>query len=142
MNTPAASRLVGLPPVVGEGTRVLLLGSFPGAASLRAQQYYGHPQNHFWRILAALWPGHPLPGDYAARCGMQLLPDPSVVMVEGQPLVIGHGDLLCTDDAAYQHCGGVQENYSHTSSSSIVCSICQTASHTRTACTAARSACG
>ena len=70
MNASDAPRLVGLPPVVGEGTRVLLLGSFPGVASLRAGQYYGHPQNHFWRILAALWPAHPLPGreDYAARC--------------------------------------------------------------------------
>lgn len=65
-----AHRLAGLPPVVGPGTRVLVLGSFPGRASLVAQQYYGHPQNHFWPILAALWPQHPLPGreDYAARC--------------------------------------------------------------------------
>ncbi|GAD22824.1 DNA-deoxyinosine glycosylase [Acidovorax sp. MR-S7] len=72
MNAPFEPRLVGLPPVVGEGTRVLLLGSFPGVASLRAQQYYGHPQNHFWRILAALWPQHPLPADYAGRCGWVL----------------------------------------------------------------------
>ncbi|MGD9774274.1 DNA-deoxyinosine glycosylase [Diaphorobacter sp.] len=65
-----AARLVGLPPVVGPGTRILVLGSFPGVASLAARQYYGHPQNHFWRILAALWPQHPLPGrdQYAARC--------------------------------------------------------------------------
>ena len=43
-------------PLVSRETRLLILGSFPGAASLRAQQYYGHPQNQFWRILQAIWP--------------------------------------------------------------------------------------
>ena len=49
------SRLYGLPAVVSPNTRLLVLGSFPGVASLKSQRYYGHPQNQFWRILGELW---------------------------------------------------------------------------------------
>ena len=48
-------RLRGLPPVIGREARLLVLGSFPGAASLQARQYYGHPRNHFWPLLSAIW---------------------------------------------------------------------------------------
>ncbi len=63
-------RLQGLPPLVGPATRVLVLGSFPSVKSLQMQQYYAHPQNHFWRIMQALWPDAPWPEDkdYAQRC--------------------------------------------------------------------------
>jgi len=40
--------------------------------------------------------------DYAARAGMRLLPDPAVVVLYGEPVLLMHGDLLCTDDVAYQ----------------------------------------
>lgn len=49
-----APLLHGFPPVIDRRTRILLLGSFPGAASLSAQQYYAHPRNQFWRLLSAL----------------------------------------------------------------------------------------
>ena len=49
------TRLDGLPPVIGRATRLVVLGSFPGVASLHAGQYYAHPRNHFWPILSALW---------------------------------------------------------------------------------------
>jgi UDP-2,3-diacylglucosamine hydrolase len=40
--------------------------------------------------------------DYAKRAGINILPDPAVVMLHGEPTLVLHGDLLCPDDTAYQ----------------------------------------
>ncbi|MFO1336877.1 MAG: DNA-deoxyinosine glycosylase [Burkholderiaceae bacterium] len=63
----SAPKLVGLAPVIARGTRLVVLGSFPGAASLKAQQYYAHPRNHFWPIVGALLGADLVAMPYAAR---------------------------------------------------------------------------
>lgn len=45
--------LQGFPPVVNAETHTLILGSFPGVASLDATQYYAYKQNQFWRLISA-----------------------------------------------------------------------------------------
>ena len=59
--------LVGLPPVLDQQTHIVILGSFPGEASLSAKRYYAHPRNQFWRLLSAVI-GEPLSDmDYEER---------------------------------------------------------------------------
>lgn len=41
-------------PVYNANSKVLILGSFPSVKSREQQFFYGHPQNRFWRVLAAV----------------------------------------------------------------------------------------
>ncbi len=48
------------PPLYGPDSRILILGSFPSVKSREQQFFYGHPQNRFWKLIAALL-GAPVP---------------------------------------------------------------------------------
>lgn len=59
-------------PLENATAEVLILGSIPGDRSIELQQYYGHPQNRFWRVLTSII-GSELPLDYDARQQMLLV---------------------------------------------------------------------
>lgn len=50
-----AKKLISFAPVLPENPKVLILGSMPGGISLKKQEYYGNPRNHFWDILFTLF---------------------------------------------------------------------------------------
>ena len=50
----SGTTLQGFPPLLPAGPiAALILGSFPSVVSLRTGEYYGNPQNWFWRVLQA-----------------------------------------------------------------------------------------
>lgn len=53
--------------MVNQDTRILILGSLPGDASLAQQQYYAHPQNRFWHLLSELISVNLIVQDYPSR---------------------------------------------------------------------------
>ncbi len=69
--------IYSFPPVVGEDPRVLIIGSMPGGASLEKGEYYGHPRNHFWRIIYGIFgeephQEYPQRLRFLASCGIAL----------------------------------------------------------------------
>ena len=67
MRRLALTRKASFPPVVADDTRVLILGSLPGEASLAAGRYYAHPQNRFWRLVGVVIDQDLAPLEYDAR---------------------------------------------------------------------------
>ncbi len=67
MRTSISVSLEAFPPILRADTRLIVLGSFPGVASLEAQAYYAHPRNQFWPIVGQIL-GEPFPEmDYPER---------------------------------------------------------------------------
>ena len=59
-------------PLYDSGSRILILGSFPSVKSREEQFYYGHPQNRFWKVLAALY-GEKVPGEIREKQNLILM---------------------------------------------------------------------
>lgn len=49
------NRISSFPPIIDKNSKILILGSIPGVKSLEKQEYYGHPQNKFWKIIFKLF---------------------------------------------------------------------------------------
>lgn len=56
-------------PVIDDNTRILILGTMPGEASLAANEYYGHRQNAFWKIMSLCFNEGCEWADYADKIG-------------------------------------------------------------------------
>ena len=63
--------IYGFGPIADSNSRVLILGSMPSEASLAKGEYYGHPQNAFWRLISEILE-EPYDSDYEARKAMLL----------------------------------------------------------------------
>lgn len=54
------------PPIASAEIEILILGSIPGDRSIAENEYYGHPRNRFWRMLAGITDS-PMPVSYADK---------------------------------------------------------------------------
>ena len=67
---PSSDFCLGFNSHIYANTRILILGSMPSVASLAAGQYYAHPRNRFWPLMALLLENTDAPADYQARLDM------------------------------------------------------------------------
>lgn len=80
-----------IPPVYNSDSRVLILGSFPSVRSRESSFFYGHPQNRFWRTLAAVL-GEPLPDSQQEKTDLLLRRHIALWDVIGRCEITGSSD--------------------------------------------------
>ena len=88
-----------IPPVFDERSEILILGSFPSVRSREAAFFYGHPQNRFWRVLAALY-DEPVPRNTEEKRALLLRRHIAVWDVIASCSIVGSSDSSIRDAAA------------------------------------------
>lgn len=78
-------------PVYDENSKILILGSLPSVQSRKRGFYYGHPQNRFWKVLAAIF-GCPVPESIEEKREMLLAHHVAVWDVIESCDIIGSSD--------------------------------------------------
>ncbi|TGD59375.1 DNA-deoxyinosine glycosylase [Flavobacterium humi] len=64
-------KIFSFPPIADAYSTVLILGTMPGIQSIRLNEYYGHPRNHFWKLVSSVFE-EPFPADYDQKKAMLL----------------------------------------------------------------------
>ncbi|MBQ9988480.1 MAG: DNA-deoxyinosine glycosylase [Clostridia bacterium] len=86
----------GIPPVYNGQSHTLILGSFPSVKSRETAFYYGHPQNRFWRVMAAVL-NAPCPATTQEKTDMLLNNGIALWDVIGACRILGSRDETITD---------------------------------------------
>jgi hypoxanthine-DNA glycosylase len=92
-----SSTKLSFEPISDCSTEVLILGSLPGEKSLAMHEYYAHPQNKFWRIIAAITNNH-TPATYDDKLSMLITNKIGVWDVVREAKRIGSLDTNIVDE--------------------------------------------
>ena len=84
-------RCVGFAPSVDENCTTLILGSMPSVKSLEQNQYYAHPQNRFWKLMAIFFNDGVIPSIYEQR--LQMLRENHIALWDSIDSCVREGSL-------------------------------------------------
>ena len=84
-------RCVGFAPSVDENCTTLILGSMPSVKSLEQNQYYAHPQNRFWKLMAIFFNDCVIPSIYEQR--LQMLRENHIALWDSIDSCVREGSL-------------------------------------------------
>lgn len=91
-----AKQVHNIPPLYDEGSRILVLGSFPSIKSRETAFFYGHPQNRYWKVMPFLL-GEALPETIPEKAAMMHAHHVAMWDVIGSCTITGSADTTIKD---------------------------------------------